>query len=63
LCIEDIPDSPPRRWVDVEQEQEDEMIAKLGLTLWGHLCQMEMEQEAEYKAKEKGVIYNESRSG
>jgi len=44
LLIPDLPD-PPRRWVDVEQEQEDNMVALIGLTLWGDLCQMEMERD------------------
>lgn len=42
LLIEDLPDTenPPR---DVEGEQEANMIAGIGLTLWAILCEMEDE--------------------
>ncbi len=44
LLIEDLPDVPnePR---DLEGEQEANMIAGIGLTLWAMLIEMEMENE------------------
>ena len=44
--LEDIPDPDPRPCT-IEQEQEDYLIDRLGLRIWGELCQMEMEAEHE----------------
>lgn len=42
--LPDLPDLPvkPR---DVEEEQEEALIDRIGLALWGELCQREMEEE------------------
>lgn len=41
---EDLPDQRDGRR-DLEEEQEENMIRLIGLTLWGDLCQMEDENE------------------
>ena len=44
LCIEDIPDTPNAP-VDIEGEQEQALIERIGLAMWGHLQQREMEDD------------------
>jgi len=43
LYKEDLPDQPGSRR-DIEAMQEEYLIDRIGLTLWGYLCQREMEQ-------------------
>jgi hypothetical protein len=48
--LPDLPDLPvtPR---DIVQEQEEAIISRIGLALWGELCQREMEERNEQAEK------------
>ena len=40
LCIPDIPDSPPRRWVDVEIQQAEAIRMLVGDDIWAALVEV-----------------------